>query len=86
MLYVVNGWGSGAGTFEQQTRILGTDSEVLIQDKSTSFSLSDLRAKHSVIARFGSLPLAEPGEYAVEILLNGDLKLRYPLLIEKAKS
>ena len=82
-LYVVNGWGGGVGTFTQYTRIHGPDSTTLIQDQETSFTLGDLRAKHSVIARFNNLPLAQPGEYAVEILLNGDLKLRYPLLVEK---
>ena len=83
-LYVVNGWGGGVGTFTQYTRILGLDSSPLIQDRDTTFTLSDLRAKHSVIARFNNLPLAQPGEYAVEVLLNGDLKLRYPLIVEKA--
>jgi len=83
-LYVVNGWGGGVGTFTQYTRILGLDSAPIIQDRETTFTLGDLRAKHSVIARFNNLPLAQPGEYAVEILLNGDLKLRYPLLVEKA--
>lgn len=85
VLYVVNGWGGGVGTFTQYTRILGTDSTMLIQDRETTFTLGDLRAKHSVIARFNNLPLAQPGEYAVEILLNSDLKLRYPLLVEKAE-
>ena len=82
-LYVVNGWGGGVGAFTQHTRILGLDSGLLIQDRDTTFTLSDLRAKHSVIARFNNLPLAQSGEYAVEIRLNGDLKLRYPLIVEK---
>lgn len=85
VLYVVNGWGGGVGTFTQYTRILGLDSGPLIQDRETTFTLSDLRAKHSVIARFNNLPLAQPGEYAVEILLNNDLKLRYPLIVEKTE-
>ena len=85
-LYVVNGWGGGVGTFTQYTRILGLDGgAALIQDRETTFTLTDLRAKHSVIARFNNLPLAQPGEYAVEILLNGDLKLRYPMIVEKAE-
>jgi hypothetical protein len=27
--------------------------------------------------------LRAPGEYSVEVLLDGDLKVRYPLLVEK---
>lgn len=83
-LYVVNGWGGGVGTFVQFTRILGLDSAPIIHDRETTFTLSDLRAKHSVIARFNNLPLTQPGEYAVEILLNHDLILRYPLIVEKS--
>ncbi len=84
-LYVVNGWAGGVGTFTQHTRILGLDSAPIIQDRDTTFTLTDLRAKHSVIARFNNLPLTQPGEYAVEIMLNGDLKLRYPLLVDKSQ-
>ena len=56
-----------------------------MQDRETTFTVTALRAKHSVIARFNNLPLVQPGEYAVEILLNGDLKLRYPLIVEKTE-
>lgn len=83
-LFVVNGWIQGAGAFHQYTRILGPDGQELARDQETSFQLATLKSRHSVIARFNHLELPQPGEYAVEILLNGDLKVRYPLVVEKA--
>ncbi|MBI3317575.1 MAG: hypothetical protein HYZ90_00275 [Candidatus Omnitrophica bacterium] len=83
-LFIVNGWIGGAGTFRQYSRILDPGGQELARDQETSFQLATLKARHSVIARFGSLELPQPGEYAVEVLLNGDLKVRYPLVVEQA--
>jgi hypothetical protein len=84
-LFVVNGWIAGAGHFTQYSRILDPSGEELAQDQETAFHLTDLKARHTVIARFSNLELNQPGEYAVEIMLNGDLKVRYPLVVEQSK-
>lgn len=81
-LYVVNCWCSGLGTFKQKTRIVNKEGAVLAEDTETVFLLKDLKSKHRVIARFNNLRFEKPDEYAVEIMLNGDLKIRYPLLVE----
>jgi hypothetical protein len=85
VLFVVNGWIGGVGTFRQYSRILDPTGTELARDQETAFELSTLKSRHSVIARFNNLELPRPGEYAVEILLNGDLKLRYPLVIEQIR-
>ncbi len=85
-IYVANCWCSGLGEFRQRTRILDTKGAILIQDEETKFRLNNLKAKHRVIARFNNLLLAAPGEYSVEVLLDGDLKVRYPLLVEQITS
>ena len=82
-LFIVNGWIGGVGTFRQYSRILDPNGQELAHDQETTFQLSTLKSRHSVIARFNHLELPQPGEYAVEILLNGDLKVRYPLVIEQ---
>jgi len=84
-LYVVNCWCSGLGSFKQHTRIINKDSSVLAEDSETQFSLNNLKSKYKVIARFNNLKFEKPDEYAVEIMLNNDLKIRYPLLVEKAE-
>lgn len=82
-LYVMNCWCSGIGKFRQSTRLLKPDNVKLIEDKETEFNLIDLKAKHRIVARFNNLCFDIPGEYAVEVLLNGELKVRYPLIVEK---
>ena len=83
-LFIVNGWIGGAGSFRQYSRILDPSGQELARDQETGFQLSNLKARHSIIARFNNLELPCAGEYAVEVLLNGDLKLRYPLVVEQA--
>ncbi len=82
-IYVVNCWCSGVGSFKQRTRILDAKGAVLVQDEETSFSLNNLKAKHRIIARFNNLLLRYAGEYSVEVLLDADLKVRYPLIVEQ---
>lgn len=82
-IFVMNCWCSGLGQFRQRTRILDTKGATLAQDEETNFALNDLKAKHRVIARFNNLLLEVRGEYSVEVLLDGDLKARYPLLVEQ---
>lgn len=84
-LFVVNGWIAGAGSFQQYSRILDPSGHELARDRETSFQLANLKSRHSVIARFNNLELPQPGEYACEVLLNGDLKVRYPLVVEQVK-
>jgi len=83
-LFVINGWIGGVGTFRQYSRILGPGGQEIARDQETVFQLANLKARHSVIARFNNLELPKAGEYAVEVLLNGDLKVRYPLIVEQA--
>lgn len=82
-IYVMNCWSSGLGAFKQRTRILDIKGNVLVQDEETAFQLASLKAKHRIIARFNNLLLHSPGEYSVEVLLDNDLKVRYPLIVEQ---
>lgn len=81
-LYIMNCWIAGLGSFKQRSRIISKDGAILAEDKETAFQLKDLKAKHRIIARFNNLKFDLPGEYSVEVLLNGELKVRYPLLIK----
>jgi hypothetical protein len=84
-LYIMNCWCSGLGTFRQKTRLLCPDSRKLVEDEETEFRLADLKSKHRIVARFNNLRFDVPGEYAVEVLLNNELKARYPLIVEKTQ-
>ena len=82
-LYIMNCWIGGLGLFRQRSRIISKEGKVLAEDKETTFTLKNLKSKHRVIARFNNLKFETPGEYSIEVLLNGELKIRYPLLIKK---
>lgn len=84
-LFIMNCWTSGIGNFRQRSRIINKNGDILAEDRETTFLLQDLKAKHRVIARFNGLKFDLSGEYAVEVLLNGDLKVRYPLLVKEAE-
>lgn len=84
-LFIMNCWTSGLGNFRQRSRIIDRNGLLLAEDRETDFSLQDLKAKHRIIARFNNLKFDLPGEYAVEVLLNGDLKVRYPLLVREVE-
>jgi uncharacterized protein DUF6941 len=82
-LFVVNRWCNGAGRFRQKTVIRTPSDKVLAEDNETEIILEDLKAKHTVIARFNNLRFPSPGEYAIDIRLDGELKIRYPLVLVK---
>lgn len=83
-LFIVNRWCNGAGEFKQKTVIKTPDNSVLAEDRETQITLRDLKSKHTVIARFNKLRFQKPGEYAVEIVLDGENKIRYPLILLQA--
>lgn len=82
-LFVVNSWCSGFGEFSQKTRIIAPGGKIIAEDNETNFSLKDLKSKHRVIARFNNLKFENEGEYSVEVVLNSNLKVRYPLVVKK---
>ncbi|MDD5261456.1 MAG: hypothetical protein PHD76_06360 [Methylacidiphilales bacterium] len=78
-LCVYTRWCSGQGEFLQTTRILAQDDEQELSRTETRFTLrgQDLHATN--VAVFGGLEFKEPGDYPIEILLDGDLVLRFNL-------
>jgi hypothetical protein len=82
-LYIMNCWCSGMGKFSQRTRIVSPENVKVIEDEETEFNLPSLKSKHRIVARFNNLRFHAPGEYAVEVLLNNELKVRYPLIVEQ---
>ncbi len=79
--FVINRWCNGVGEFKQKTVIRYPDDTILAEDAETLIQLRDLKAKHTIIARFNNLRFPEPSEYSVDIRINGETKIRYPLLL-----
>lgn len=77
---VVNRWCCGEGVFQQRTRIIGIDGcTPVVEGKEVPVRLDSTHATATSVEIFVNTPLKEAGTYWIEVLLDGDLKLRYPL-------
>ncbi|MFO7871345.1 MAG: hypothetical protein R6V03_07940 [Kiritimatiellia bacterium] len=77
---MVNRWCCGEGTFKQHTRILKPDSSsLLVKGGDVPLRLQDAEATATTVEFFLNVSFETQGTYWVEILLNGDLKIRYPM-------
>ncbi len=75
-------WSSGVGQFEQVTRLLAPDEVTLLAPPAvTQFHLGNEESHTTNVNIFGGLQFKEPGAHHVEILLDGELKLHYPLRV-----
>lgn len=79
---VVTRWCGGEGTFQQETRLLKPDqTTVLVKGQSIPVRLQNSEATATNVEVFINTGFQQPGAYWVEILLDNDLKLRYPLRV-----
>lgn len=78
---VINKWCNGIGQWTQQTRFVDEDDRVLMQDQPINFDLPGLDSHFTAVQVFCGLNLPAPGRVFIEVLLNGELKQRYALLV-----
>ncbi|MCE9614723.1 MAG: hypothetical protein K8T26_10635 [Lentisphaerae bacterium] len=77
---VVNRWCCGEGTFRQRSRLIKSDGDtLLIEGREVPVTLPDAEATATSVEFFLNVRFEAPGTYWVEILLDGDIKVRYPL-------
>lgn len=83
-LFMVTRWCSGEGEFIQQTRLLKPDqSTPLVEGKKIPVKLPSSEATATNVEVFVNVAFEEAGTYWVEILLDDDLKVRYPLRVNR---
>ncbi|MBI5124459.1 MAG: hypothetical protein HZA72_03475 [Candidatus Omnitrophica bacterium] len=83
-LFVVNRWCKGEGEFTQKIRIISTsDKEMVFQTEDQPFQLNDIDTHHTIVSRFNNLMFKNPGKYWVEIFLNNELILNYPIMLKQ---
>ena len=81
---LVNRWCCGEGKFTQRSRILAPDGSVIIEGKDVPVNVASDTQTATSIEFFINAVFPAPGVHWVEILLDGNLKIRYPLSIRKA--
>ena len=82
-LCIFTRWCSGRGEFHQTTRILDLDEEHEVASAEAPFRLKNTENHATNVNVFGGIEFKEEGDYPVEIILDGDLKLRFVLKVVK---
>lgn len=85
-LFMVTRWCSGEGEFHQRSRLLKPDgTSVLVEGQNIPVKLPTSEATATNVEIFLNVEFQTEGTHWVEVLLDGDLKLRYPLRVGVAK-
>lgn len=81
-LFMVTRWCSGEGEFHQKSRLLKPDGmSVLVEGQNIPVKLPSPEATATNVEIFMNVEFQTEGTHWVEVLLDGDLKLRYPLRV-----
>ena len=83
-LFMLTRWCSGEGEFSQQTRILKPDqSTILVEGKKIPVRLPSPESTATNVEVFVNVAFEQEGTHWIEIHLDADLKVRYPLRVNK---
>lgn len=82
---VVNRWCCGEGGFTQKTRMIAPDGRTIAEGRDVAINLASTEQTATSVEIFINTALETEGTYWVEVLLNGDLKIRYPITLRKVE-
>ena len=74
-------WCSGLGQFEQATRLVGPDEKTVLASATTQFRLTHEESHTTNVNIFGGVQFTQAGAHHVEIILDGEMKLRFPVRV-----
>ncbi len=77
-------WCNGIGQFKQTARILAPD-ESVIGESNIQFQLKDMEIMATNVNLFGGVHFKTYGNHHVEVLLDDQLIIRYPLPVVKVQ-
>jgi len=81
---LVSRWCGGEGEYTQRSRLLKPDQKnAIVQGQPIPIKLPNTEAVVTNIEFFINVAFAESGVHWIEVLLNDDLKLRFPLRVSK---
>ena len=72
-------WCSGSGKFKQRSRIVGVDEQQVIAQAEVEFELKEMEGHATNVHYFGGVQFQQFGLHHVEIYLEDELRLRFPL-------
>jgi len=74
-------WSSGVGQFQQETRLVAPDEVTILAAATTQFHLENEESHTTNVNIFGGLQFKDAGAHHIEILLDGELKLHFPMRV-----
>ena len=81
---VVNRWCCGQGDFVQRTRFIAPDeNRVITEGQDVPVKLPEPNFTATSIEVFMNVGFEQEGTHWIEVLLNGQMRVRYPLMLKK---
>ena len=74
-------WSSGVGEFEQATRLVGPDDVTVLAAAKSKFHLTNEDSHTTNVNIFGGVQFGQAGAHHVEVSLDGEMKLRFPVRV-----
>lgn len=72
-------WCSGSGKFRQKSRIIGVDEQQVLAQAEVEFELKEMEGHATNVHYFAGVQFQQFGMHHVEIFLENELRLRFPL-------
>ena len=72
-------WCSGSGKFRQKSRIIGVDEQQVLAQADVEFELREMEGHATNVHYFGGVQFQQYGLHHVEVFLENELRLRFPL-------
>jgi hypothetical protein len=72
-------WCSGSGKFRQKSRIIGVDEQQVLAQAEVEFELKEMEGHATNVHYFAGVQFQQFGLHHVEIFLEDELQLRFPL-------
>ena len=85
-MFIANQWVKGEGAFDQKIQIVNTrDKSIVFQTDAQHFELANIDSHHMLVSKFNNTVFPEPGKYWVEVILDNELMLNYPIMLTQIK-
>ena len=81
--FLANGWCAGLGRFVQEVRVLRPDGQSMAQTGQQAFELTSETQPYMIVNQFQGFQFQAPGVYRIQVLLDGEVRLDYPLEIRQ---
>lgn len=83
--FVANGWCNGLGSFVQRMKILDPDRKQLVDTNEQPFQLKKSEEPFMAVNFITGMQFSKPGTYWIQIYLDNQLALEYPLPVRQAE-